>query len=87
MNTESMITDIRYAMGQIRRLLPNGSVQTEDTCCRALDALERVETELSQADDGPEPVTPSMPLPSGYGTYDPPAAHEWTAEEILRQEG
>lgn len=46
-----MITDIRYAMGQIRRLLPNGSVQTEDTCSRALDALDRVEAELQPVAD------------------------------------
>ncbi len=56
MDRDSMATDVRYALGQLRGLL-NGSVPVSCTVAdraeRAIDALERVEAALdrSQASD------------------------------------
>ncbi len=61
MNRETMSSDVRYALGQLRRL-QNVDVNTimagayDDMAQRAIDALERVEAGLAGADalDGSE---------------------------------
>ncbi len=45
-----MLTDVRYAMGQIGRAIDSGDCtrKDQDALIRAMDALERVEAELLQ---------------------------------------
>ena len=70
MNAASMLVDLRYAMGQLKRL--QGLADCHNEVGRAIDALDRVECELAGPEDDASERCEVVP--------------GWTVQEILDRE-
>lgn len=80
---DSILTDVRYAMGQLRRIRDAADGPIVADCAeRAIDALERVEEACERERVAAEPADLADALPT-----DQEYASGWTLDEIQRREG